>query len=107
MSDSDKRHLGIPPLHDAVLLGLEILWSEGVARMSFRSAEGMVILSVKEFNLVECPRHFPWGKSESVNKTDLDPDPSGTGYRFAVEMQSGDGLLICGATVEVEQQKHH
>jgi hypothetical protein len=105
MTGAHESDTAIPPLHDALLLRVEIIWEEAIARLTFQLVSSFVTLSIQSFTLVECPRRLPWGRSRSVNEVNLTPDPSGAGYRLTLEMQTGDNIVICGETIEVRQQK--
>lgn len=94
-----------PDLHDSVLLSIRILWPEGVAELKFRSSAGLVGVSVAQVTFVECPRRLPWGRSDAVNDVAFSVGPSGSAVRVTVEMQSGDCVVVDGATVGVERAK--
>jgi hypothetical protein len=103
MINADELNETVARLHDAVLLSIDVLWAQGIARLRFRSAAGSVCLVITQVTFVECPRRLPWGRSECVNEVRVAPDPSGAGVRATVEMQSGDSLLIDGTAIVVER----
>lgn len=55
------------------------------------------IIMVREISEFTVKRHFPWGKSVSVNRLDIDSVESG--YRLQIEMQSGDKIVVVGKEV--------
>jgi hypothetical protein len=104
MMNPDEMDAAVARLHDSVLLSIEVFWPQGIARLRFRSAAGGVSFSIAQFTFVECPRRLPWGSSECVNEVRVVADPSGSGVKVTVEMQSGDSVLVAGAGIVVERE---
>lgn len=103
MTTPEEGRGRIPSLHDALLLSLEVSWPQAVAKLRFRKLPQIIDLSVAEVTLVECPRRLPWGRSDCVNDIEVTLGPAGVGVRLTVGMQSGDTLVIDGATIAVDQ----
>ena len=92
----------VGPLHDAVLLSIDMLWAEGIVTLGIRTATGAKRIVVEEVTRLECPREYPWGRSVCINDVRIgDPPPSG-GFRVELEMQSGDVLVLCGSSIRAE-----
>jgi len=84
-------------LHDAVFEELLVRWKEGVAIITVRTQEGRSKLLVRNITAVHLPRRMPWGPSDHVHSfTQADTE---AGVRIEVELQSGDSLLIEGASL--------
>lgn len=87
-------HVTLPPdlgfLHDATLQSLGVDWPSGVAHLSLTLLGGeRCTISCIDVTQVTVPRQAPWGPSTSVNSVVFSPTGS-----LAIEMQSGDTLLI-------------
>lgn len=86
--------------HDATLKISTIDWESGAVSIAFdlcvQPAQQAIIM-VREISEFTVKRHFPWGKSVSVNRLDIDSVESG--YRLQIEMQSGDKIVVVGKEV--------
>ncbi|NNL13891.1 MAG: hypothetical protein HKO82_09420 [Acidimicrobiia bacterium] len=91
----------IPDLHDATLTSIEVDWVEKLATFTFRLAQDTVTVVVSSCSRLVLPRDEPWGSSSSVNGIELVEGADGP-VRMSVEMQSGDLLVVEGASVEWE-----
>ena len=86
--------------HDATLKSATLDWESGITTMVFAFCEEPgreVTVTVRETADLNFERHFPWGKSVSVNR--LDVQKLDSGYRLELEMQSGDKIVIVGEEV--------
>jgi len=92
--------------HDATFITASVEWKSGSTVMKFElctQPEQQVRLIVRETTDFECPRKFPWGKSESVNQLTVGVAESGE-QRIEVEMQSGDRIIVVGK--EILEETH-
>lgn len=89
-------------LHDATLVALQLDWTSGVVILSIRTATGDVRLVVASSVGVRCPRECPWGPSASIGSARVVAEAKGGVMRLEIEMQSGDLLVVRGATVTCE-----
>lgn len=86
--------------HDATLKGLTLDWENGTTTLTLAlctKPAREVAVRMRETTDVECGRHFPWGKSVSVSRLDLQEHHSG--WRLDLEMQSGDKLVVFGKEI--------
>lgn len=87
--------LWVNQLHDATLLGLELLWESGDASLSVRLGSGAITkIALRSATLLECPRRFPWGASVSIHEVRGPTRTDGGSLRVEIEMQSGDVLVL-------------
>jgi hypothetical protein len=94
--------MDIPNLHDATLLDLSLQWGK-TSTLTTRFRRGdrhLVVLKVLDVKLVHCPHENPWGPSVSVNDVTSTPGSRAGLYRIAIEIQSGDTILVEGDGVE-------
>jgi 6-phosphogluconolactonase (cycloisomerase 2 family) len=87
-------------LHDAVLVGIEIRWADGIATVTLRVPAGVERIVIEQMTLARCPRSFDWGRSASVNTARI--EEGSQGLHLEIEMQSGDVLVFDAAAVRVE-----
>jgi hypothetical protein len=86
--------------HDATLKCAILDWETGTTTLTFAlcaEPERHVTVTILETIDLKCERQFPWGKSFSVNRLDLQTLDSG--HRLELEMQSGDRIVIIGKAV--------
>ena len=86
--------------HDATLKSTTVDWESGITTLVFAlCAEPArdVTVSVRDTTALNFQRHFPWGKSVSVNS--LDVQQFASSCRLEIEMQSGDKIVILGKDV--------
>lgn len=88
-----------PELHDSVLELIEIDWVRQNAKLTFRRSGSVVEAVVRASQSLRLPRDEPWGPSSSVNAVDV-VALVGDRVSLRVEMQSGDTLIIDGASVD-------
>jgi hypothetical protein len=76
---------------------VELVFIKGVERDDF------LTLQVKSLQSLSCPRHLPWGPSNSVNEVML--QSTGSGLALSIEMQSGDLIeVLCdGVSIKGSQ----
>jgi hypothetical protein len=79
--------------HDATLIGVELLWAEGVVTIRLDTAAGPTEITVEGVTHLDCPRSSPWGRSVSINEVVT------TATELKIEMQSGDTLHVHGTKV--------
>ncbi len=91
-----------PDLHDTVLTEVRIGWTNHEATLSFRRADGSVGATIHGCSRVVLPRDEPWGPSSSVYAVKAGRSERG-GVRLELEMQSGDVLVVEGASLEWAQ----
>jgi hypothetical protein len=91
-----------PHLHDATFLGLALQWSKNVALTARfrRDNDRHVVLKVLDVTLLHCPHEAPWGPSASVNDVIFTGGARAGTHRIAIELQSGDTIVIEGDGVE-------
>ena len=86
---TDQWPLGVPDLHDATLVGIEVDWEDGTCLVKFRSQEHPTCaLLFCGFRNIAVPRVLNWGMSSSVLAVKQ------TNNVYEVEMQSGDIIRI-------------
>lgn len=91
----------IPNLHDAILERVLVDWPAGTASVECGTAsEARTILVVDHVREVRVDKREPWGRSVSINTVYVD-DSKDSEVALYIEMQSGDDILIVGATLEV------
>lgn len=90
----------LPDFHDATLLDLHVAWADGALRLVIESELGKCRVLCNGLTSLKCPRGFPWGPSNSINR--LWTEELVTGTRLLVEIQSGDLIEAVIKTVEVE-----
>jgi len=86
----------VPRLHDATFEALIFLWKHGSARLEFSAdlTSKPIHLEARGVFNIAVPRAFPWGPSDSVNDSSLQPVQDGK--KLSIEMQSGDLLeIVC------------
>ncbi len=86
--------------HDATLKTATVDWENGVTVMTFAlcvEPARQVAITIRETSEFIYARQFPWGKSVSVNRLDVQIVESG--HRVTVEMQSGDKIVATGREV--------
>jgi hypothetical protein len=88
-------------LHDAVLLGIELLWAEGTVTVGVKATSGPKRIVVQQVTRLVCPREYPWGRSVCINEVRF-RTPSGARLQLEIEMQSGDVIEICGGQMDVD-----
>jgi hypothetical protein len=89
-------------LHDATLIRVCVEWGAGVCVLVARQSPekgGEVVIEVTGMRRLECPHHLPWGPSSSINTARC--TTNGTKVLLEVELQSGDVILIEGATLRL------
>lgn len=89
--------------HDATFRRAEFEWDSGRVLLSFLlciSPAKAVSIQATGLRDLQCSRRFPWGKSVSVNRLDIDPIGEDDGYKLAIEMQSGDTIEIEASFIE-------
>jgi len=91
-----------PDLHDAVLAQIQVDWISHEAALSFRHADGSVGATVHGFSSIVLSRDEPWGPSSSVYAVES-TRPERGGIRLELQMQSGDVLVVEGASLEWAQ----
>lgn len=87
-----------PELHDAILLDIQVTWSEARAILRFRVEGRVHSIIVDRIRDVHVRRELPWGPSISVNSASLIESPTG-GVHLSIEMQSGDLIEVVGETM--------
>jgi hypothetical protein len=94
--------MDIPNLHDATLLDLSLQWGKTSTLIArFQGGHGqLIVLTVLDVKLLHCPRENPWGPSVSVNDVSSTPGSGADLHRIAIEIQSGDTILVEGNAVE-------
>lgn len=94
--------MDIPNLHDATLLDLSLQWGKtSTLTARFQRGHGhLVVLTVSDVKLLHCPHENPWGPSVSVNDVMSTPGSGAGLHRIAIEIQSGDTILVEGNAVE-------
>jgi hypothetical protein len=97
----DHPASGIDELLRGSLLDLSLQWGKtSTLTARFRGHAHHIVLTVLDVKLLHCPHESPWGPSVSVNDV-RSTAGSGTGlYRIAIEIQSGDTILVEGNAVE-------
>lgn len=86
--------------HDATLKNATLDWESGTTTMRFvlcGQPAREATITMRETADLKCTRQFPWGKSVSVNRLDVQKLDSGD--RLEIEMQSGDKIVITGKEV--------
>jgi hypothetical protein len=80
-------------LHDATLKRIDLDWAAGsfTAVFVIGADKHEVQLVGKGVTSFAYERRFPWGRSVSVNKCDIDEGAGGDTVK--IEMQSGDTLI--------------
>ena len=90
-------------LHDATLLSAKLVWKTGLLRLVFlpcSSEPQQKVIIAEDTICFNVTRHFPWGKSVSVNKVIHE---QGEGIqKVKIEMQSGDVLKIEARSITTE-----
>jgi hypothetical protein len=88
-------------LHDATLTSIELDWATGNFRASFILGVDPRELRIvgKDVTSFSYERRFPWGRSVSVNKCQI--ESKGTEVVLTIEMQSGDLLVGKGSAFAV------
>lgn len=88
-------------LHDATLKKIELDWAAGSFTAFFILGDDKqeVLLVGEGITSVLYDRRFPWGRSVSVNKCDIDERAAGATVKL--EMQSGDILIAKGESFTV------
>ena len=90
-------------LHDATLLFAEFVWKTGLLRLVFlpcSSKSQQKVLIAEDTISFDITRHFPWGKSVSVNRVSYKQDEEF--QKVKIEMQSGDILEIKAKLIKIE-----
>ncbi len=88
-------------LHDAILDGVTVEWSEGTCIVQLRAffdqtqAAEPIELHFTRVSSVCVPRNAPWGESVYVNSTRAE------GSRYVLEMQSGDEIEVIAGGVSL------
>jgi hypothetical protein len=85
-------------LHDAVFESMKVSWSDGSTAITVRTSEGRRTFVISETSEVRLTRRAPWGPSEHINS--LKRVETATGLRFEFELQSGDSLVVEGASID-------
>lgn len=83
--------------HDASLLKISVDWASGEVNFILKVSsctEGGVVIRVYGCAMIEIPRKMLWGESVSVNKIII--EDCAEGYKFVIEMQSGDIIEVIG-----------
>jgi hypothetical protein len=96
--------VNLSSLHDSILSRITLDWPNAELTILFRTGTGdsdTAIICAKNVTDIRCPRQFPWGPSSSVNEVDLKPE--GNSQSLAIEMQSGDIILVICETVSCER----
>jgi hypothetical protein len=88
-------------LHDAVLQRIEVDWETGTVVLML-SLVGYIPVELRCTQLISlvAPRRAPWGESPSINAI-AGPEPVGDHHRIAIEMQSGDVIVLEAASFEI------
>ena len=90
--------------HDATLERIILEWAEGTSRVEVvyshdgnRRRGALLCFGTTHLS---CPRSFPWGRSQSINRVSVDDHEGRVTLR--VEMQSGDELVVhaCGFSID-------
>ena len=92
------------PLHDATFIDLRADWAAGDVALRFRTATAELTIRGVRATRLDWTRRLPWGESVSVNEvTGPTALPKGSGWRFEVEMQTGDTLILEAAEITEER----
>jgi hypothetical protein len=95
--------MNISDLHDTTLLRIDCEWSKGIVVISLVSEDHsptQIRIVATEVSFLLCPRKYPWGRSDFVNKAKIVNQVGGS-ERLAVEMQSGDVIEVEAARIEI------
>jgi hypothetical protein len=90
-------------LHDATVVDLRLDWISGEFHMSLRSndaAIGEKRIEATNLSSLQCPRHFPWRKSASVDEIHP-PVQTREGSKLEILMCSGDLIIMLAESFEV------
>jgi len=83
------------PLHDSTLVSVDMSWKEARCKMTLLLSTGKHRLDFSNVTMVRIPRESPWGPSVSVNSASVKDGV------VAIEMQSGDTIVIASREVEL------
>ena len=91
-------------MHDWTLLSVKVDWIKGEAAIDFRALSGHISVHAVGLSEVHIPRHFPWGRSESVNSVKGPSLAENSEAHLSIEMQSGDVIRISARSFVMPEQ---
>jgi hypothetical protein len=94
---------GLRDLHDATLTRIQLDWVAGDFAASFIVGADQPEIQIigKGIKSFTYTRDFPWGRSVSVNKCQIETGDVGVETILTIEMQSGDELVAKGEHFEL------
>lgn len=86
-------------LHDAILLGIHMLWDDGTCTLSIRHGTlGNLVMIFSAVSCLTLPREQKWGRSASIHSFTCAGDGE-----YEIDMQSGDLIRLRAAGVVLRQ----
>lgn len=90
-------------LRGATLVYLQLDWTSGKLRMTFRGEDASDRVKIEATNIssLQCPRRFPWGESIAVKEVRA-PVMTNEGSMLEIQMQSGDLLILIAECFDLD-----